>query len=193
MSGLVLVGLLLITGGIPVPAVVTAPEAGEARLSTVDVGGGVAVGTGGTGLSSLVVLDFEKPVFVSQAFFVDFTLKADWRNQGSQTSFLNRFDALAGLRLGVKLGSAFELFFGFAAGAAGAWSRTSTTFQGWWMSDQFGVGFQAGVGARIHLGDRISILLVPAELLGSFWPLGGLTGNAVAADFTAYVGLGVAL
>lgn len=191
MSGALFVGLWLMVGVVPVPEVSAPTE--PPRPQRLEAGGGIAVSSGGRGLSSLVVLAFEKPVLVSQAFFVGFTAKAEWRHQGSNQSSQDGIDALVGLRFGVVLGSAFEVFFAFGAGVGFGWARTSETFHGWWLHDQFGLGFQAGLGARIRVGERVSLVIVPAELLGGFWPLGGWVGNLVTADFTAYAGLSVSL
>ena len=191
MSGALLVGLCLVANAAELPSTASAPAPETTpHQNLIEVGGGVAAAT----LSLRIGAGFEQPLFVSRTFFVRSTLRADWRHYSVLNGYsLDTIDALAGLRLGASLGNVFELFFGLGVGAASTWQKNEVMFREWWQSDRFGVAWQVSGGARVHLGERVSIFIVPAEMTGEFWPLGVGQGNPVSVDFTPSAGLGVRL
>lgn len=191
MSGALLVGLCLVVNAVEPPSTAAAPAPETTpRQNLIEVGGGVAATT----QSLRIGAGFEQPLFANRGFFVGFTLRADWRHYSVRDSYsLDTIDALAGLRLGASLGNVFELFFGLGVGAACTWQRDVQIFHGWRQSDRFGVAWQGSGGARVHLGERVSLFIVPVEVTGEVWPSGYTKGNPVSVDFTPSVGLGVRL
>lgn len=194
MSGALLVGLwLVVTAADPPPAAAATASEMTTPKSLIEVGGGPAVAT----QSLRIGAGLEQPLFVSRTFFVVSTLQADWRHASSSSRFggssSDTIDALVGMRLGAPLGSVFELFLGLGVGAADSWTRSEQTFHGWGLNNRLGVAWQMSGGARVHLGERVSLFIVPMEMTGEYWLLGAGSGNPVGVDFTPWAGLGVRL
>lgn len=199
-------------GGVPVddepaPAasgVATAPAPYRALLLAE---GGLVVDSSAP-FSSRVGVGAELPLAGLQSFFVGLSLRAAWRHAGRRweppAPDRNGFHpyeissdgvlALAGLRLGPRVGRHFEAYLGVEVGGAGDWATERTMFQGWTTRAGFGLGFGAHVGARLHIAERLALFLEPAALVGelTFPPSSSSTG-IVRLYFAATGGLGVAL
>jgi hypothetical protein len=196
--GILLTIALLVQGGVEVSGSEPAVEATVPRLRLIQAGAGLQIGNTPLPLPLALVVhaDIELSIFESPSFVVAVTFRGLWVHGSwvtNETIEFDDLDALVGLRLGGRFGTVFEIYFSAEAGPSAGWLTTSSMFSGWSIWGEFGVGVGASIGARFHIGQRMTIFVAPCAVIGRFHPLATSGGNSFLGYFAPTAGLAVRL
>lgn len=144
--------------------VALAPLAADSRPLLAEAGAGVVALPADAPPLFALNGGVEIPVFRSGRFFGAVPVRADWKHLGARGPLTGSFDffaAVSGLRLGLSLGSSFELYAGAEAGPAAGFTSFELSPGQWETTAHLGVAWRASLGARLLVGSRLTVFLQP--------------------------------